>query len=321
MKWLRRYTGWIAGVVVGGFIFWGIGTAVSLNAARPQSVGVMFGRKVTIGEYVEALGAVTRQALLTHGEQFRQKTSQQDLEEQAWERLLLLKEAKKQKIRVSDAAVVETIQKSPLFQRNGQFDRGIYERIVRHPLGTNPRAFEEDIRRSLTIGKLVDKVFEKAVVTPEELKREFEKQGESIQVSFLALPDEKTAREIAEVTRQNPKDLERIAKMWKLKLKTSDFFKRTSSIPDIGGGSLFEAAFALEPGQVTGPISTSSGWLVVRLEKKEPPKEEDFEAAKAGLEKGLLNGKRFQSYLTWYQELRNRAAPKRNLLSSSPPES
>lgn len=319
MKWIRRYMGWIAGVVVGGFIFWGIGTAVSLNAARPQSVGVMFGRKVSIAEYAEALGAVTRQAMLTQGEQFREKTSPSDLEEQAWERLLFLKEAKQKGIRVSDSEVIETLQKSPLFQRNGQLDRGLYETIVRYTLGTTPRNFEEEIRQSLMIGKRIDQVFGKLTVSPQELKEEFEKEASSIQISFLSLPDERTAREIAEVTRQDPNDLERIAKAWKLKLKTSDFFKRGSPLQDLGGRSLFEAVFPLEPGQVTGPISTSSGWLVVRLEKKEPPKEKDFEAAQADLEKRLLNGKRLQAYLTWYQELRNRAAPKREALPSSPP--
>lgn len=317
MKWLRRNTGWIAGAVVGGFIFWGIGTAVTLNATRVQSAGEIFGRKISLQEYSQAVAAVTRQAILTHGEKFRQEVSSDDLETQAWERILLLKEAKNRHVRANDPEVVEALQKSTLFQKNGQFDRGTYEIIIRYTLGSTARTFEEDVRQSLTLGKLIDKVFEKIAVTPEELKREFKKQGESIQISFLTLPDEKTAQEIAQVTRDNPKELDRIARVWKLKLKISDFFKRTSQIPGLGNGSSFEPAFALEPGQITGPLYTPQGWGVVRLEKKEPPKEKDFEGAKAGIEKGLLNGKKLTAYLTWYQDLRKRAAPKRYPLPST----
>lgn len=320
MKWLRRHTGWIAGLVVAGFLFWGIGTAVSLNATRAQSAGEIFGRAVSLQEYSQAVAAVTRQALLNHGENFRQKVSPADLEEQAWERILLLREAKNERLQVSDQEVVETLRKSPIFQRNGLFDRALYEAIVRYTLGSTSRAFEEEIRQSLVIGKLIDKAFEKISVTPEELKAAFQKQETSIQISFLTLPDEKTAREIAEVTRQNPKELERISKGWKLKLNRSDFFKRSSQIPELGSGSLFEAAFTLEPGQVTGPLSTPRGWQVVRLEKKELPQETDFENAKTDLEKKILNGKKLQAYMSWYQQLRRRSAPKRRPLPSAASE-
>jgi hypothetical protein len=314
MKWIRRHVAWIAGIAVAGFLLWLIGTVVSLQAMQAESAGTLFGRKVPLQAYLQAMEAVTRQAILTHGDQFRQAVSKEDLERQAWERLTLLAEAERLRIRVSDREVVEELRQWPLFQKDGQFDREGYQVILQYSLGTSPRTFEEETRQNRMMAKLVEQATGNIALTDAELREGFRQREESIRISFLTLSEEALAREVAEAARQDPEVISQVAAQLGLKWTLSDFFKRASSIPELGfAGSILEPAFDLRPGEVTGPLSGPRGWIVVRLEAKQPADESRFEPGKEELRKDLLARKRLRAYLTWYQDLFNRASLKKSL--------
>ncbi|MBI3318760.1 MAG: SurA N-terminal domain-containing protein, partial [Candidatus Omnitrophica bacterium] len=106
MKWVRKYAVWIAGAAIGGFLLWLVGTAVSLQGMQGQAAGTLFGKAVPVSHYMKALQAVLHQNILSRGDRAGQPPSQQ-LEQQAWERLILLTEARGKGIRVSDREVVE----------------------------------------------------------------------------------------------------------------------------------------------------------------------------------------------------------------------
>ncbi len=84
MKWMRNATGWIAGGTVGIMVLWLVGTAVSTRVAMADSAGFLFGKKVRWEEFGHALDAVTHQALLSHGEKYRQDVTPSELEDRAW---------------------------------------------------------------------------------------------------------------------------------------------------------------------------------------------------------------------------------------------
>jgi hypothetical protein len=73
----------------------------------------------------------------------------------AWERLIMLKEAKKAKISVPDAEVANYIRSHPLFVRNGRFDDAMYAYFLRNNVGLSARSFEEAMREALTIDKFL----------------------------------------------------------------------------------------------------------------------------------------------------------------------
>lgn len=171
MHWMRKSIGWIAGLAIGGFLLWIVGTAVSIQNMRVESAGTLFGRRVPVTDYVNALQAIGHQAVLTQGEKAARALPKEQLERQAWERLMLLAEAKRRQIHVSNKEVVTEISQWPIFHRqDGQFDTPAYQMILQYTLGVTPRAFEEEVRQTLTIGKLINQVAGKVQLAKEDLR-------------------------------------------------------------------------------------------------------------------------------------------------------
>ena len=319
MKWIRKKIGWIAAAAVGGFLLWLVGTVVSLRTTQGKEAGTLFGKKVPLSTYLHAMDAVTHQAILKHGDRYLQEVSHEEQEHAAWERLMLLTEARKRGIRVMDQEVTDKLMNSPLFQTSGRFDLKGYESFIHYTFHTTARAFEEEVREDLTISKLFEQITSKLTVSDEELHEGFRQREEAIRVSHLTLPHEGLAREIADAARQDPRQLAVAAKQMNLKLTPSDFFRRDSSILEMGSaGLVFEPAFSLQVGEVTGPLRSPRGWLVAQLQAKEPADERKFGELKESLEKELLAQKRMKAALTWYQDLLKRADLKKSLLVPHP---
>ena len=178
MNWIRKNIYWIASILTGGLILWLVATAVSAHSVRIQPVGTLFGRPVPETDYLKALQAATHQAMLSHGDRFRKEVSAEQLEQQAWERLLLLWEAQRKGVRVSDQEVVAELQSSPLFRdREGRFDTQGYQAVMQYALGTTPRVFEEELREEIMIQKMVrEAIGSTATPTEEEIKKRYEEK-------------------------------------------------------------------------------------------------------------------------------------------------
>ncbi len=316
MNWVRKHVGWVAGATVGVMVLWLIGTGVSLRTMRSDVAGVLFGRSVPLQSYQEAGQAVIHQAILSYGDKYRQQVDEAALNRMAWERLTLLAEANRQKIRVSDEEIIQQLQRWPIFQKNGQFDLAGYEAIVHYSLGTSPRLFEEEVRQSLLIAKLEAKAVQVSI-TEKELKEAFHRKEDSIRVSYLFLPSEAAARETADVLRQNPQQMEMIARQWHLPVIHSDVVTSTSPIGDLGAAeSVLGQAFGLDAGQTTPALQVSKGWLIARVEEKQPSNEEKFPAMKETLEKEVRKQKQLMAYFGWYTDLMKRASLKTRLPKS-----
>lgn len=306
MGWLRKRLGLIAGLTVGGVVVWLI--TASLNVAEFVSPGSVFGRKVSSVDFLRAMRASSHLSILRYGRDI----TPEELEEAAWERLILALETKRSGIRISDKEVIDYLREQPFFQRDGRFDRQGYERLVRYALKTDPRTFEEETRQELAIQKLIEKAIGNPTATDEELKAAFRTREEAIRVSTLALPHREAAQEVTDAARQNPAFLAQAAQKWGLKLQTTDFFQRSSSLSDLDTvGFTFDSAFDLQPGEVTGPFPVQEEWLVVKLEAKRPPEEKRFDLLKESLEKEVVARKRAMAGFAWYQELLKKADLKR----------
>ncbi len=178
MHWIRKHIYWIAGTAVAGMLLWLVASsAVSIHSAQAETAGTLFGRSVSPADYLKSLQAVTHQAILTHGDHFRKEVSLEELEQQAWERLTFVEEAKRKGIRATDREVVQELQDLPLFRDNdGQFDQRGYQVVMQYTLGTSPRVFEEETRESLMIQKMVRQVIGSPTATEEEIKARFEEK-------------------------------------------------------------------------------------------------------------------------------------------------
>jgi len=162
------------------------GTAYRLDNSV-NSAGSIYGHNINIKDFQQAYLDTRDQAIILYGDEFFKNGNKLNLEQETWDRLILLKEAQKRNIQASDQEVVALIASIPFFQRSGQFDQMIYENIVRNPsvFDRSTHEFEEGIRKQLMIKKLLEQVAPEIVLTEPQLKQEYQKRNEKITLQYV----------------------------------------------------------------------------------------------------------------------------------------
>lgn len=194
----------LALIITPAFVLWGSGSLLR-SKQEIRFAGKIFGRKVPLSEFQEALEACRNQAIIQFGENFNQVQKYLNLEEQAWERLILLQEAKKRRISVSDQEVVGLIQSYPFFQKKGVFDQGIYADFLRYYFHTPARSFEEQTRQNLMLAKLFKELTADLKVNDEEIRDEYRKLNVEISIDYLAALEIEFQKETLKITEEELK--------------------------------------------------------------------------------------------------------------------
>lgn len=176
---------WVIAIII--ILSFGVfGTAYRLDNTV-NSAGSIYGHNVSIKDFQQAYLDARDQAIRIYGDEFFKNANKIDLEQEAWDRLILLKEAQKRDIHVGDQEVVATIAAIPFFQRSGQFNRVLYEEIVQNPnvFDRSTTDFEEGVRKQLIIKKLLDGVAPEAALSDAQLKKEYQKRNEKITLEYV----------------------------------------------------------------------------------------------------------------------------------------
>ncbi len=188
----KRICGGIVILIIVAFGF--AGKAYLLNGRGKNQfnyAGKIFGKKISFDQYKKAYKAVNIQALIQYGDNLDKLRPFLNLEREAWDRLILLHEAKKAKITVSDEEVIETIAQYPFFQQDGQFNNKIYTRILRGYFHIKPRDFEESVRETIMMAKLYEQKTAGISVSEKEIFNNYKLRNEKVQVSYVFVPIDK----------------------------------------------------------------------------------------------------------------------------------
>lgn len=185
----------LAIVILPAFILWGSGSIG--EKSKNIYVGKAFGRNISFLEYKDAFDAVKNQAILQFGEKLPEIQKYLNLEEQAWERILLLHEAKRRRLKANDKEVIALVQSYPFLQNKGRFDDQLYAQIVQYVFRTQPRIFEEQMRQNIIVRKLFDAISAGIGVTDEEIREEYNKFNEEVSLHYIASLPEELAKEIS----------------------------------------------------------------------------------------------------------------------------
>ena len=110
----------VALFVIPAFVWWGAGSA-SKEKRGPTYAGLLFGKKVSFEEYYASFQACRIQARMVYGENFHRLEKILNLNQQAWNRLILLKEAKRRRITAGNKEIINEIGQYPFFQIKGRF--------------------------------------------------------------------------------------------------------------------------------------------------------------------------------------------------------
>src|SRR3989344_2096800 len=93
---------WFTAIII--ILSFGVfGTANYYQGGNESShAGRIFGKKITFDEFQESFLHARNQAILRYGDNFDKIAPMLDLDSEAWDRLILLQEAKKRRIKVLD---------------------------------------------------------------------------------------------------------------------------------------------------------------------------------------------------------------------------
>ncbi|MFC1570184.1 peptidylprolyl isomerase [Candidatus Omnitrophota bacterium] len=175
-------------LIIPAFILWGVGSL----SDKPAPIGKIYGKTVTADDFVKSRQGTMIQVLLTYFMDYNAMNNilrnRPMINFMAWERLVLLDAAQKQKITVSNKDVTKFIASHPLFQRNGVFSQEAYASLLRNPaISMPPRQFEELVRENLEVGILRQEILGSIAVTDEDLLKAYKMNNDEAQLSLLII--------------------------------------------------------------------------------------------------------------------------------------
>ncbi|MDP2921993.1 MAG: SurA N-terminal domain-containing protein [Candidatus Omnitrophota bacterium] len=177
---MKRIMWALAILIIPAFVIWGAGTSGKNKGDKPDYAGKVFGKKISYDDYYKMWNVARDFAVKSFGN----NVPVEFIDQITWSRILLIEEAKRQNLRVTDQEVLKEITSFQAFQRNGSFDKKFYKSM----LGDTARSFEEKLRDDILISKLKDRITSGIRVSDEEVKNEYKKKFEKIKSSYAMIP-------------------------------------------------------------------------------------------------------------------------------------
>jgi hypothetical protein len=308
--------------ILPGFVVWGFSSSVRSMKETDSGYGKIFNRSISREKYIEAIRAVETQLQMQLGDSYDQvrKLFEPQMKNMALQRLVMLYEAEKRKIKVSDAELINFIQKDPSFYRKGVFNNSLYEQAIKYGLHMQPRTYEEVSRQNLMIRKLIEDVTREIKVNEEQILEAYKKENEELSVSYLAaIPGDfvqdvtPSETQLKEYFDKNPlqfkkplsfnleylamdsadqinnlserlgnkEPLEVIAKDNNIPIKETGLFAETDPIPGIGWSQeISKSLGTLKSAEVLGPLEIEKKFYLFRIKERKEPFIPEFKDAK-----------------------------------------
>lgn len=220
-----------------------------------------------------------------------------------------------------DATIAALGQRGEAY-RSPEGRKAVLEQLVNKNLflaEAKKNMYEYDPKFKAELAKIKDEMLanfaiEKAIasitVSDDEVKKFYDEHksefvsGESVTASHILVDSEEKAKEILESIRSGNVSFE-------------DAAKNNSSCPSgQNGGSLGEftrgqmvpefdkAVFEMNEGEISEPVKTQFGYHIIKLDKKNAPKEYAFDEIKAQLTKKVLADKQQAAYASKINQLK-----------------
>jgi peptidyl-prolyl cis-trans isomerase D len=155
------------------------------------TAGKVFGEKISFKDFKKYADEVRDQAILMHGDSFQKVLPYVDMDAETWTRIMLIKEAERQKVKAADPEVIAFIVSVPVFQKEGEFDKKLYNMLLAQVFRRDPRDFEESVRDQIKVMKLMKNRVPRTIMTETEIRQEYEQRNKKTRVQYVLI-DPKT---------------------------------------------------------------------------------------------------------------------------------
>ena len=189
-SWLIKAILWLVVLAFIATIFysWGMGGA---SSSKGGIIATVNGEKIHFGEYELSFNNLVQFYRERLANQFsREMIEKLNLKEAALDGLiqkkLLIEQAEKQKIQVSDDELVDRIQSFPVFQRDGKFHRNTYLNYLKTQRST-PRDFESGQRETLLLEKIESLIKKQAKVSEGEILHAFKQEEDKVKIRYIPI--------------------------------------------------------------------------------------------------------------------------------------
>lgn len=225
MKFLRSQSQTVLVIVLGviglGFLFYGsAGNLLTTGTGHiSNDFGRIDGEDLSVADLYDSVRE-TRNALIIQGHEdyLTQPNAHAQIAQEAWGRLLLLHEADRLHVQVSDQEVIDLIHKEPLFQKDGVYSPEVYQSRMADlhyrlriptdpgidPVASTKTAFANILRDNLRINAVKSALFSSVRTSAQDVSEQYEKFYGLSTVSVITF-DPKTFVDAAQV---KPEDIE-----------------------------------------------------------------------------------------------------------------
>jgi peptidyl-prolyl cis-trans isomerase D len=184
------------------FVFWGVGPTTRQGDVS-RIVARVNGETITVEEYADRYRRQIDYYRNTMGERFSEELLEtlnlrQRVIDTLINRVLILKAARSERIRVSKSEVQDAILAMPVFQREGVFDRELYFAVLRQNR-IKPGEFERGVEEDIRAQKAQNKVIRGLAVTDEELREAFAREFRKISLEYIQVDTDRFI-DLVEVT-------------------------------------------------------------------------------------------------------------------------
>ncbi|MFQ5839724.1 MAG: SurA N-terminal domain-containing protein [Candidatus Methylomirabilales bacterium] len=296
------------------FVVWGIQSTPGQSG--PAVVATVNGVRITGAHFQETYRARRDSLRRMYGDQWNDKLIEDlDLRRRVLDGLitdtLLLQEADRLGLRVSDAELAQAIKTNPIFAEQGTFSRTRYLALLDANRLT-PESFEDQVRNDLLRQKVIRLIREAVKVSELEAWEGFRTAQEKVQVTYVALPRSAEAKVKLEQLRERLEkgdSWEKVLQESGLKaMHPTAFTFREPVVDPSDSGSFRLAAFRLrKEGTLSPVVEGGQSFFLIKLLDRQVPDRETFDKTKETWIAAVRAAKQQQIVAEWIQGLRHRA--------------
>lgn len=301
---LRKHTKLIIWTVVASFALFGVvsfGTSLGENETR--YAGKAFGKPVTYQEFNRFYKAAQ---IFSYSEESETAPDPDLIHHKAWQNLIYARAAQKRNIKVTDEEVLTDLTRLLKAQGFENPVPSLYERWVQSNFRIQPKEFEDMLRDTLRIQKLVQAVTNAPVEIPsdEEVREMYQFDHEKLAAEAVIFQDKEEADEFADQAASTNRwddlitelDYDKVA----IEEDTLNNISRSWQIPM----KSLEALFELETGAVSRPLLFQGKIAVFRLLSKKTADAANLSSEELDAYRESAYGqKKREAFVNWHLQL------------------